>query len=609
MITVVIGQRGTGKTHFLKRVQEYLKPQVICIDLDEYIEKKEKIKIADIFKKKGENYFRNLEEQYFRELLQIAILKKQNYYLSVGGGFDVNLVPKFVRILWLRRSSEKWGRIFTDRPRLNPELNPIEEFFERARPRAVKFVATAWEEYLMPEGLRKLNRTEKHFVCDSIADIHLGLTLLPENFKHPTQFHYFIKKRLLWGLKFFEVRDDLINKAQFYRLLPALSQAPILFALRNGKVTSKELGKIRSQVRWVDCDQLLLTKYQNSNHQIDIVSRHHRSASDNLPSIFEELDIIEKQGYHIKLAVIIDNFDELKAGHQWFMKNPERRSFLPRSQDGRWQWYRQLMTGKMFIEFFREGLGSALDQPTLYQVVQQKFLSSAQNFAAILGDPVDHSFTPIEQEDFFAQRNMPVYAIAVSETEFDSAIKILSELGLKAAAVTSPLKKQAYSWVRIKDESADEFHSINTLAWDASKKHWCGVNTDLPGLTVLLKDMLKTDQQKIAVWGGGGTLPLLKKLLPNAKYFSAQTGQIREANEGAKNFYPNYIIWAAPRADGKTVVYPPKNWKPKSVIDLNYREDSGGRDYALLSCSKYISGESMFYEQAIHQRKFWKNYL
>jgi shikimate kinase len=609
MITVLVGQRGTGKTHFLKRLQTYYGETIQCIDLDEYIEKKQKTKISDLFKKKGEVFFRDLEKKYFDEILDRVMQSSETYFLSVGGGFEMGQIPKWVRILWLRRTSEEWGRIFTDRPRLNLNLTALDEFFIRANPRSEKFIRVAWEEYLIPEGLKDPSKAERKLVKNEIQNLGLGLTLFSSVFNSKQKFNFFLKRRSEWGLKFFEVRDDLLNRSQFEILSNIDLKIPLLFALRSGKVSEKELKMVRLKVRYIDCDQLLFTQYEKLGIKIDIVSRHHRTASDGLKNIFQDLQGFEKFGYHVKLAVIIDSFEELKEAHQWFLENPKQRSFLPRSTDGRWQWYRQMMLGKMFIEFFREGLGSALDQPSLYQVVQRQLLGSPKSFAAIIGAPVNHSFTPIEQENFFEKFKCPVYAIVIDESEFDLALSLLSEWGMCAAAVTSPLKKLAFQWVKQKDQKAKEFQSINTIVYDLAAQAWAGTNTDIEGLAILFKEILNCDPKTIAVWGGGGTLPLIQKLLPKAQYFSAQTAQWRDGEKRIKDFKPSYVIWAAPRADGKTVMYPPRQWRPTQIIDLNYREDSGGRDYALVSCCEYKSGESMFHEQAKHQRIFWEKFL
>jgi shikimate kinase len=52
------------------------------IDLDNYIENKEKKSIGNIFKDKGEIYFRRIEHKYLKEILS----SQENFILSLGGG-------------------------------------------------------------------------------------------------------------------------------------------------------------------------------------------------------------------------------------------------------------------------------------------------------------------------------------------------------------------------------------------------------------------------------------------------------------------------------------------------------------------------------------------
>ena len=51
------------------------------IDLDNYIENREKKTINYIFENKGEDHFRRIEHNYLKE-----IIKKDNFVLSCGGG-------------------------------------------------------------------------------------------------------------------------------------------------------------------------------------------------------------------------------------------------------------------------------------------------------------------------------------------------------------------------------------------------------------------------------------------------------------------------------------------------------------------------------------------
>jgi len=71
---------GSGKTTVGRHLAEHLKLRFL--DLDAYIEKKEKSTIADIFKNRGELYFRKREYQYLLEVLGL----QDDVVLSVGGG-------------------------------------------------------------------------------------------------------------------------------------------------------------------------------------------------------------------------------------------------------------------------------------------------------------------------------------------------------------------------------------------------------------------------------------------------------------------------------------------------------------------------------------------
>lgn len=80
MKIVLLGYMGSGKSTIGKYLAEEL--QLPFIDLDNYIEEQENATINDIFKLKGEIYFRKKEAAYLIDVLN----NKENYVLSLGGG-------------------------------------------------------------------------------------------------------------------------------------------------------------------------------------------------------------------------------------------------------------------------------------------------------------------------------------------------------------------------------------------------------------------------------------------------------------------------------------------------------------------------------------------
>jgi shikimate 5-dehydrogenase/shikimate kinase len=620
MMIFIIGHRGVGKTTFAKRYVQYLADTGIVastLDLDQYIEKREKKKVPDIFKDLGEKEFRKLEKTSFEEILQS--MDDGISVISLGAGFDVSQIPKDCPVLWIQRDSDKNGRIFLDRPRLENHLDPISEFKVRFEKREPLFQNCFWEEYVIPEGIRDIDDVEQLIFSSHLKSIGGTLTLNANDFKNRRKWNYFIEKRLYWGLDYFEVRNDLLILESILDSLERIPKENILFSYRKGKLMDPLVNLKRvALIDWA------LELGEPRTDQFNVISLHHRIRGSGLEDCFKNLEKYNKKVQILKLAVEIHSFEELLRGHEWQQKDPKKRCFLPRSNHGKWEWYRLFMKGKMPLNFIREGRSKVLDQPTLHAWLRTSQMEKTQGektFAAVLGSPVSHSHTPTEHYKFFLQRKMSVFAIDILTEEFSQAINVLTKLGLRAAAVTSPLKELAFNLCSMganSESTSDEterFKSVNTIIF--KDPFWKGYNTDYEGLRALLKIENASD---VAVWGGGGTLSLLQDVLPSAHFFSARMGTERiqdsvsdcsdqKSSFGFVNKSPKYLVWAAPRADGKNVLMPPTHWKPEKVIDLNYREDSGGKEYAQLVGSQYQSGETMFLVQAEYQRKIWGDYL
>jgi len=71
---------ASGKSTIGREISKKL--DMKFIDLDDYISKREKRSISEIFKVKGEIYFRRIESLYLSEILN----SKDNFILSLGGG-------------------------------------------------------------------------------------------------------------------------------------------------------------------------------------------------------------------------------------------------------------------------------------------------------------------------------------------------------------------------------------------------------------------------------------------------------------------------------------------------------------------------------------------
>jgi shikimate kinase len=80
---ILIGMMGSGKSTIGSLISKKLNTKFI--DIDSVLENDSKMKISEIFEKKGENFFRNLEEK-----ITLKLLNSINNVISLGGGGFIN---------------------------------------------------------------------------------------------------------------------------------------------------------------------------------------------------------------------------------------------------------------------------------------------------------------------------------------------------------------------------------------------------------------------------------------------------------------------------------------------------------------------------------------
>lgn len=561
MIKLLIGHRGVGKSTLLKRIKTYF-PDHHTFDLDEEIEKATNQTIAKIFKISGEAHFRTLEESIFKKI----VAENKDCWIALGAGFNLSLTEKDQLKIWVRRKTDKLGRIFSNRPRLNQKLAPLQEYNNYFEARNKIYSHYADRQHLIPEGMLTASEVEKSILAENFQAQHATLTLQSKNI-------YCAKL----NFSYFELRDDLLSCSEINDLLKIVYSERIIYSTRN-----KELRQplVSDFLHWDWPHEF------GANSEASIISLHQRKES--IEETIKAFDQQVKIHQHQKLAVEINDFNELKYAFRWQQENPTGRSLLPNSTTGRWGWVRLYLKGRQLLNFVRVDEGTSLDQPTLFEWLQSP--SVPTEFSAVLGQPVEHSFSP----QFHASRFTPFWPIEIRSAEFSSALGLLDDWGLKNAAVTSPLKDKAYGVAQDLTAIAEELQSVNTLR--KKNKIWSGHNTDYEGLSSVANGF---KNKSIAIWGGGGTLNMLKKLFPQAQCLSVRTGKDRLSNLPPQEC--EVLIWAARPED-----VPPLDLRgAKTVIDLNYREDSKAKEFALEIGAEYISGNEMFYAQARAQQEFW----
>lgn len=638
MKMALIGHRGVGKTTLLKRLAQYW-PEVsneafLC--LDRCIEESTGKIIPEIFDSEGEAQFRQHEKDEFHKIVK-AYDDQPHCVVALGAGY-LGDIPSSWTVLWVQRSIDPTQSRFLHRPLLDSEaLIPNHRFSERER----RYEALSDHQLVLREHRGAVCSYEKLFFESLWRRSYLKwdpsyfITLTKGNFS----FLKFQKSPV-------EIRDDHWDWWD-PKLESFFQENRVLLSFRNpDKKPTKNIKNLLGRaiswdwpVEWGACP------YGSP----PILSLHERA-----DSIEETFRIITEQSVEyklekspiLKLAIPIHTFSELQAGEQWRQQDSSCRVFLPLSKEGRWRWYRCHKGREQPLNFFRLSSNHYKDQPFWWQVLsdaedgialqasrkrnrdehgelhlEKKLFKKesqgqykAPNFSAILGNPVNHSLSPWFHQSFFGERGLKFFEVPLREDEFEEGMSVLWKMGLRYAAVTSPLKTKAGRLAR-------SFEPLNTLAW--GKECWHGANTDILGAKNFLSSLRGQGEPdsvpSVAVWGGGGVLQTLRTILPRARFFSSRTGRLRsdptavettERVDFSKNKPPEHLIWAvgASRFMEKGV-WPPEDWDLKTVYDINYDQSSPALTLANQRSIPYVGGWAFFQSQALSQQKFWSEYV
>lgn len=120
---ILIGYMGCGKSTVGKRLSYRLK--MPYVDTDKLIETEQGMAISEIFAKKGEAAFRDMETECLKGIFEY----KQDYVIAVGGGLPMReenreLMKKLGNVVYLRAKPDTiYGRLKDDttRPLLQGE--------------------------------------------------------------------------------------------------------------------------------------------------------------------------------------------------------------------------------------------------------------------------------------------------------------------------------------------------------------------------------------------------------------------------------------------------------------------------------------------------------
>lgn len=130
-------------------------------------------------------------------------------------------------------------------------------------------------------------------------------------------------------------------------------------------------------------------------------------------------------------------------------------------------------------------------------------ISGTTRLAGLLGDPVEHSLSPVMHNSAMNHLglDMRYMAFHVSPQKLETALQGMSSLGMIGTNVTVPHKEAAFRWVDELAPSAEMSGAVNTVIF--GNHETTGHNTDIGGVKQALAS-LRTPSDKALVLGAGG---------------------------------------------------------------------------------------------------------
>ena len=109
-------------------------------------------------------------------------------------------------------------------------------------------------------------------------------------------------------------------------------------------------------------------------------------------------------------------------------------------------------------------------------------INSKTSFLALIGNPVEHSLSPIMHNAAikFLELDLVYIAIPCKNEDFQIVINALKRINCKGLNITIPFKEKAFNLCDEISPIAKKIKAINTLKVNQNFE-WSGTNTDVDG--------------------------------------------------------------------------------------------------------------------------------
>ncbi|RPA63654.1 shikimate dehydrogenase [Aerococcus agrisoli] len=236
-------------------------------------------------------------------------------------------------------------------------------------------------------------------------------------------------------------------------------------------------------------------------------------------------------------------------------------------------------------------------------------INGTTQFAAVIGQPLSHSLSPIIYNTAFKTQdvNMVYLAFETSEAETIDRINHLKALGVQGINVTMPGKMAAMETVDSLDKAAAYVQAVNMITTNDDGQ-WIGYNTDGAGLWLAVKNRgVSLAGKRLVIFGSGATsrIILAQAVLEGMLDITVIARKIQEKDHlltvahALTSDYPELVLNLVDLADAPGVEEAVS--KAEIVIQSTSVGMSGSKDQSILANAEWLQADTVvmdvIYEQ------------
>ena len=638
---VLMGYRGSGKTHTARYLAKKLKRRTISTDKEI-----EKIvgKIKDFVKNNGWKKFRDVESKV------IENIKGDNLIIDCGGGFverkkNVENLRKNGIIIWLKTSPgqiRKRIKNSEERPSLTGTKSFLKEIEEVLKKRIPLYKKAA--DYEIDTDNKSVEQVGNEILKLIKMKTEVCIPITAETAEEAIK----DMKQAEKLADLVELRIDFIKSIDENKLEKLLKnkKKKVIVTCRPKSLCGNFDGNEKSRINLLkgavelnaDCIDI---EIESSNKDIKnivgnkkntkiILSHHNLKETPSLKELNSKYNEIKKLSPD--LIKIVTNANSINDNFTIFELLKGKNDLIAFCMGIRGQISRILAPkygSRMTFASLKKGKESAPGQITIEEmknVYNIGLVNNETKVVGVIGEFAENSMSKYMHNANFRQKklNFVYMPLKAKKEELREFINNLRKFSFAGASVTIPHKVEVMKHVDKIDETAKQIGAVNTVVNSSGKL--IGYNTDYYGAVEALKEKIKLKGKKALVVGAGGGaravvyglkkenagITITNRTTENAKILAKEFKVKFDGMENIKRLVKNNEIiinttsvGMAPNAN-ESIINGNSLRKGKIVMDIVYKptETKLIRLARKSKCS-VITGDRMLIYQAIGQFRLW----